>query len=66
MFVLPSEAAPFDLGVEFGHPIISAVEIHLMSCIHGYPLPSFGVGVALVTGDVSLGREYPDQLMRFQ
>jgi len=53
LFVIPPDSDPYFLVTEPGHPIISAVEMHAAACAQGSPLPSLGLGVALVTGHVA-------------
>lgn len=48
MVVVPMSAPPFDVPLVEGHPLRTTVELQVMESAQGYPMPSLGMGIALV------------------
>ena len=50
LLVLPADSPAFSLPLDGHDPLVTAVEVHAMSSLQGYPFPSVGLAVALATG----------------
>ena len=50
LLVLPSESPAFSVPLDAHDPLVTAVEIHALASLQGYPFPSVGIAVALATG----------------
>ncbi|CAE7215255.1 Ckb, partial [Symbiodinium sp. KB8] len=50
LLVMPADSPAFSLPLDGHDPLVTAVEMHAMSSLQGYPFPSVGLAVALATG----------------
>ena len=50
LLVVPPDGPAFSLPLDGHDPLVTAVEVHALSSLQGYPFPSIGIVVALTTG----------------